>query len=248
MRFRVSGTAFPRLRLRYFSAAVLILTAGLSVVTAQRKPAPAQQPKSSSPASAGAATPEWPQWGGPHRNFEVVSGALKESWPAGGPKQLWSRPLGEGHSAILVDNGKLYTTHCLNSKSKTYHGDQWVTCEVEVRGSGKVVHRVFGESVLEYEQPQLDPKDPEGKALIKGDKLLLEEGYISLQSESHPCEFRKVEIKVFGTGSVGSIQTTTSLPFGQYVVLAQIAAPGEPGTTGDGTPRLYIVRAEPAAG
>lgn len=96
----------------------------------------------------------------------------------------------------IVYNGKLYTTHCLNSKSKTYHGDQWVTCEVEVHGGGKVTHRVSGETVLEYEQPQLDPKDPEGKALIKGDKLLLEEGYISLQSESHPCEFRKVEIKV----------------------------------------------------
>jgi hypothetical protein len=96
----------------------------------------------------------------------------------------------------VVFNGKLYTTHCLNSKSKTYHGDQWVMCEVEVHGSGKVTHRVFGETVLEYEQPQLDPKDPEGKALVKGDKLLLEEGYISLQSESHPCEFRKVEVKV----------------------------------------------------
>lgn len=96
----------------------------------------------------------------------------------------------------IVYNGKLYTTHCLSSKSKTYHGDQWVTAEVEVRGSGKVIHRVFGETVLEYEQPQLDPRDADAKRLIKGDKLLLEEGYISLQSESHPVEFRKVEVKV----------------------------------------------------
>ena len=49
--------------------------------------------------------------------------------------------------------------------------------------------------VLEYEQPQLDPKDEDGKKLIKDGKLLLEGGYIALQAESHPCEFRKVEIR-----------------------------------------------------
>ena len=52
--------------------------------------------------------------------------------------------------------------------------------------------------VIEYEQPQLDPKDADAAKIIKerGGKLLLEEGYISLQAESHPVEFRKVEIKV----------------------------------------------------
>ena len=57
-------------------------------------------------------------------------------------------------------------------------------------------HFVNGELVLEYEKPQLDPKDADAKKLIKDDKLLLEEGYIALQAESHPVEFRKVEIKV----------------------------------------------------
>jgi hypothetical protein len=96
----------------------------------------------------------------------------------------------------MVMDGKLITRHCTDSKSKTYHGDQWVTAEVEVHGAGKVIHRVNGEVVLEYEQPQLDPKDPEGAKFIKGGKLLLEEGYIALQAESHPVEFRKVEIKL----------------------------------------------------
>jgi hypothetical protein len=50
--------------------------------------------------------------------------------------------------------------------------------------------------VLEYEKPQLDDGDADGKKLIKDGKVLLEEGYISLQAESHPVEFRKVEIKV----------------------------------------------------
>ncbi len=96
----------------------------------------------------------------------------------------------------IVIGGELITRHCTNSKSKTFHGDVWVTAEVEVHGGGKVVHRVNGEPVMEYEKPQLDPRDPDGKALIKGGKLILEEGYIALQSESHPTDFRKVEIKV----------------------------------------------------
>ncbi len=97
----------------------------------------------------------------------------------------------------IVLDGKLFTTHCTNSKSKTYNGDVWVTAEIEVNGSGTVKHFVEGELVMQYEKPQLDPKDADAKKLIKDEtKLLLEEGYISLQAESHPCEFRKVEIKV----------------------------------------------------
>ncbi len=82
----------------------------------------------------------------------------------------------------VVINGKLLKKHCIDSKSKTYHGDQWVTAEVWVDGSRKIKHIIDGEVVLEYEKPQLD------------DGTLLESGTISLQSESHPCEFRKVEL------------------------------------------------------
>ena len=90
--------------------------------------------------------------------------------------------------------GKLVTQHCVNSHSKTYDGDQWVTAEVEVHGNSKIIHRVNGETVMEYEKPQLDPKDGDAKKLIKDGNLMLGSGSISLQSESHPCEFRKVEI------------------------------------------------------
>ena len=61
-----------------------------------------------------------------------------------------------------------------------------MTAEIEVHGAGTVKHFVEGELVLEYEKPQLDPKDADAKKLIKDGKLLLEEGYISLQAESHP--------------------------------------------------------------
>ncbi|NWG13841.1 MAG: DUF1080 domain-containing protein [Acidobacteria bacterium] len=92
-------------------------------------------------------------------------------------------------------NGKLITQHCVNSTSKTYHGDQWVRVEVEVLGSSEIRHMMEGRTVLSYQKPQIGGGnvanfDPE----VKKDGMLLEEGYISLQSESHPIEFRKVEL------------------------------------------------------
>ena len=94
----------------------------------------------------------------------------------------------------VVMNGELVTRHCTPSNSKTYHGDQWVTAEIEVHGAGIVKHIINGEVVMEYEKPQLDERDADAKRLIKdGDKLLYG-GYIALQAESHPTEFRKVEL------------------------------------------------------
>ena len=58
-----------------------------------------------------AAVSDWTQWGGPNRNFMSDATGLASSWPAGGPKKLWSRTLGEGHSSILVENGRLYTMY-----------------------------------------------------------------------------------------------------------------------------------------
>jgi hypothetical protein len=94
----------------------------------------------------------------------------------------------------IVMNGELITRHCTNSTAKTYAGDQWVTVEVEVDGDGIIRHIVEGKTVLEYEKPQLDPKDKDAAKLVKDGVLGLREGFISLQSESHPIEFRKVEI------------------------------------------------------
>jgi outer membrane protein assembly factor BamB len=53
----------------------------------------------------------WKEWGGPRRNFMVETSGLATSWPAGGPRSLWRRALGEGHSAILFENGRLYTMY-----------------------------------------------------------------------------------------------------------------------------------------
>jgi hypothetical protein len=96
----------------------------------------------------------------------------------------------------VVMDDKLLKRHCTSSTSKTYHGDQWVTVEVEVHGSDSFLHKVNGDTVLSYSQPQLDDSDEDAKKLLKDGVVLLEGGTISLQSESHPVEYRKVELKV----------------------------------------------------
>ena len=96
----------------------------------------------------------------------------------------------------VIIGGELVTRHCTNSTSDTYHGDRWVTVEIEVRGGGVIKHIIDGRAVMEYEQPQLDPSDADAQKIIEGESLLLERGYISLQAESHPLEFRRVEIKI----------------------------------------------------
>lgn len=94
----------------------------------------------------------------------------------------------------IVMKGKLIKQHCTNSSSPTFHGDQWVTVEAEVHGNGTIKHIVNGQTVLEYEKPQLDQSDPDARKLIKDGNTMLSGGFISLQSESHPIEFRKVEL------------------------------------------------------
>jgi hypothetical protein len=91
-------------------------------------------------------------------------------------------------------NGKLFTPHCINSTSKTYHGDQWVRAEVLVLGDSIIKHIVQGDTVLVYEKPQYDGRDKWVKQAGLKDGATIKKGTISLQSESHPVEFRKVEL------------------------------------------------------
>lgn len=95
----------------------------------------------------------------------------------------------------VVLDGELFTPHCTTSDSETYHGDQWVTVEVEVRGSEIFKHYVNGERVMEYTDPQYDERDETAQPLIdEGTNLLIDRGTISIQAESHPTQFRKIEV------------------------------------------------------
>lgn len=89
--------------------------------------------------------------------------------------------------------------HCRNSTSRTYPEGEWVRFEVEVDGSRLIRQKVNGETVMEYTDVRLAPEEFAGLGAVspayagKTD-IALEGGYISLQGEGHPVEFRKIEI------------------------------------------------------
>lgn len=98
-----------------------------------------------------------------------------------------------GTHVVMADT--LNTTHCIQSNSATYPGTEWVRVEALVLGDSLVQHRVNGTPVLEYTAPQIGGgqvanADPS----VKQDGTPLTKGHIALQSESHPVQFRTVEV------------------------------------------------------
>ena len=92
-------------------------------------------------------------------------------------------------------NGAMVRGHCTNSRSQIYRGDGWVRAEVEVRGGERLTHTVNGQLVLEYDTPQIGGNTVAGfDPAVKKDGTPLTEGYIAIQGESHPTEFRKIEL------------------------------------------------------
>lgn len=96
----------------------------------------------------------------------------------------------------VVYKGKLAEDHCINSTSKTYDGDQWVKAELIVLGDSLITHVINGDTVLQYSKPQIgggvvNPYDPS----MKADGKLLKEGFIALQSEGQPIEFRNIKLR-----------------------------------------------------
>lgn len=97
----------------------------------------------------------------------------------------------------VVMDGQLIEQHCINSKSRTCYGDDWVSVEVEVHGGEIIRHFIDGEEVMHYEKPQLDPRDKTYEKLLPADgNIIITKGNISLQAESAPTDFRKVELLV----------------------------------------------------
>lgn len=97
-------------------------------------------------------------------------------------------------SHVTID-GQLNKNHCINSTSKTFHGDQWVKIEIEVLGNKAIRHFINDELVFDYGKPTLDTQDKDAAALIsKGAPVAMAGGYISLQAETHPVEYRNIEI------------------------------------------------------
>lgn len=96
-----------------------------------------------------------------------------------------------GTNVILKDS--LFTPHCTSSDSPTYHGDQWVKAEVLVLGDSLIQHIIEDKVVLTYSRPQIGGGHlPDNFPAPAGARVT--QGFISLQSETHPTEFRNIEL------------------------------------------------------
>lgn len=80
-------------------------------------------------------------------------------------------------------NGERPASHCISSNSSTFHGDQWVLFELVVYGDSLAHHIINGDTVMTYTNFQFEESG-----------LPLSKGFIALQAESHPTEFRKIEL------------------------------------------------------
>ena len=129
---------------------------------------------------------------------------VEQDWPISVEMQFLAgidegkpRPTGNMCSpgTEVVYEGKMYPGHCINSTSETYYGDQWVNVELIVLGDSLVYHLVQGDTVLQYTLPQVgggvvQRYDP----TMKQDGKLLTEGFIALQSEGQPVDFRNIKL------------------------------------------------------
>jgi hypothetical protein len=134
--------------------------------------------------------------------------ALKQPFPVSVEFQILGadgpgpRPTGNlctpGVSVTL--NGTKQPVHCSNSTGPTIPNGTWVDLELEVTPKGEITEKINGAVVHRYSDVALDPDDPmaaaDARRLIaaRGGKLPVTEGYIALQSEGHPIEFKDIEI------------------------------------------------------
>ena len=148
----------------------------------------------------------------------AASNALEQFFPVSIEVQLLGG-LGDGNSRTTANLctpgtaverfGAIDYTHCINSNSKTYDGDQWVRMEVVVMGNEYVAHLIENDTVLRYERPQIDGafisktykgEDWDIMGVTNKEEWIpragekLSEGYIALQAESHPVDFKNIEL------------------------------------------------------
>jgi hypothetical protein len=105
------------------------------------------------------------------------------------------RPTGQicANGTLITFNGEEVRGCHQPNPTVIIKGDEWVTLEIDVQGT-EIKQFINGVEILSFSNPKLDPEHDVAKSFIKGTKVNLESGFISLQSNSHPIDFRKIEI------------------------------------------------------
>lgn len=127
------------------------------------------------------------------QNFPVCMEAQLLGGNPSGDKPRTTMNLCTLGTSVVYQNQLLNTN--VSTTAPALVGDGWVACEVVVI-NGAVQHRLQGQEVLSYSACQLDPNQQDAKALLAaGSPLMLREGWICLQAESHPVQFRNIELQ-----------------------------------------------------
>jgi len=115
----------------------------------------------------------------------------------GGVKEGVPRPSGNlcTPATHVKMKGTTITEHCIMADSKTYYGKEWIEAEVIVT-KDSISHFIDGKLAISYSYPSIggDFLDSTSKNIQAKEGQELTSGYISLQSESHPIEFKNIKI------------------------------------------------------
>src|SRR4051812_2398511 len=171
---------------------------------------PAQQPAS-----------VWAQWGGPNRNFVSDARGLASSWSAAGPTRLWSRALGEGHSAIVSDGARLYTMYRpLGLLAAVRRSQEEVIVAIDPAS---------GATQWEYRFPSptsgvdfSEGAGPHSTPLVAGDRVFAvgsrKELFALDKTNGHVLWMHDM-IKEFGAGASGRGYSCSPLLYGETIIL-----------------------------
>jgi outer membrane protein assembly factor BamB len=176
----------------------------------------------------GATATDWLQWGGPGRNFMPQATGLASSWPAGGPKRLWSRALGEGHSAILVEGGRIYTMYRpLGMLSAVRRSQEEVVTALDA---------ATGKTVWEFKYPApVDDLDfsqgagPHSTPLIVGNRLYAtstRKELFALDKGTGARVWSHDFLKEYGASSPGRGYTCSPLLYNGTIIVS-VGGPGQ---------------------
>jgi Domain of Unknown Function (DUF1080) len=153
-----------------------------------------------------------PDWGRLNNGFMLHSEApagmtLEQQFPVSIELKLYAAEGGISGNVCTpgtdVRIGGAYTHgHCIDTTVVSHGADEWVIVEAEVHGHDRIVHRLNGVVTAEYTAPILDVNDPGGervsaaRLIAAGAPVELGSGYIAIQAETQPVQFRRIEIQL----------------------------------------------------
>jgi len=172
--------------------------------------------------ASGCAAPvagQWTQWGGPRRDFSCEAAGLADKWPEDGPREIWSREVGSGHSSIVVDGGTLYTM--------CRRGDKDAVLAVDAATGETVWETQYDAPTKEDMLLQFGP-GPHSTPLIVGDRIFTVGG----MAQFHGLDKKTGEIvwyhdlmEEMGTSHLGRGYGASPIAY-QDTVILNVGPPG----------------------